>query len=70
MLCLIVVTVNLEMLACNYIISANTVDPPNKGHFGNRPVILCLEVVHVPISEIDSITVSPKLFRFYRQIQA
>ena len=27
-----------------------TVEPPNKGHFGNGPLVLCLEVV--PISEV------------------
>ena len=29
---------------------AITVEPPNKGHFGNGPLVLCLEVV--PISEV------------------
>ena len=28
----------------------NTVEPPNKGHFGNGPLVLCSEVV--PISEV------------------
>ena len=28
----------------------HTVEPPNKGHFGNGPLILCSEVV--PISEV------------------
>ena len=27
-----------------------TVEPPNKGHFGNGPLVLCSEVV--PISEV------------------
>ena len=27
-----------------------TVEPPDKGHFGNRPLVLCSEVV--PISEV------------------
>ena len=31
-------------------LKANTVEPPNKGHFGNGPLVLCLEVV--PISEV------------------
>ena len=30
--------------------SAYTVEPPNKGHFGNGPLVLCSEVV--PISEV------------------
>ena len=30
--------------------SLNTVEPPNKGHFGNGPLVLCSEVV--PISEV------------------
>ena len=29
---------------------ACTVEPPNKGHFGNGPLVLCSEVV--PISEV------------------
>ena len=29
-----------------------TVEPQNKGHFGNEPFVLCLEVV--PISEVHS----------------
>ena len=29
----------------------HTVEPPNKGHFGNRSFVLCLEVV--PISEVQ-----------------
>ena len=33
----------------------NTVEPPNKGHFGNRPVVLCSEVV--PISEVHQISI-------------
>ena len=32
-----------------------TVEPPNKGHFGNRPVVLCSEVV--PISEVHQILI-------------
>ena len=31
-------------------IMINTVEPPNKGHFGNGPLVLCSEVV--PISEV------------------
>ena len=31
-----------------------TVEPPNKGHFGNGPLILCSEVV--PISEVHDIS--------------
>ena len=32
-------------VGCGY-----TVEPPNKGHFGNGPLVLCSEVV--PISEV------------------
>ena len=32
------------------IIIIYTVEPPNKGHFGNGPLVLCSEVV--PISEV------------------
>ena len=31
-------------------VRSNTVEPPNKGHFGNGPLVLCSEVV--PISEV------------------
>ena len=31
-------------------ITKSTVEPPNKGHFGNGPLVLCSEVV--PISEV------------------
>ena len=45
-----------------------TVELPNKGHFGNRPVVLCSEVV--PISEVHQILtiLSSKIFRYYRQL--
>ena len=55
----------------------NTVEPPNKGYFGNRPVVLCsevvlcLEVVQLPMSEVHQkviiIFLYPKIFRYYRQ---
>ena len=32
-----------------------TVEPPNKGHFGNRPVVICSEVV--PISKVHRILI-------------
>ena len=43
----------------------NTVEPPNKEHFGNRPVVLCSEVV--PISEVHQIFIiflCLKIFRY------
>ena len=45
-----------------------TVEPPNKGYVGNRPVVLCSEVV--PILEVHQkvIILSPKIFRYYRQL--
>ena len=30
--------------------AGSTVEPPNKGHFGNGPLVLCSEIV--PISEV------------------
>ena len=33
----------------------NTVEPPNKGHFGNGPLVLCSEVV--PISEVHDFSI-------------
>ena len=32
-----------------------TVEPPNKGHFGNGPLVLCSEVV--PISEVHDFSI-------------
>ena len=34
----------------------NTVEPPNKGHFGNGPLVLCSEVV--PISEVHDFSIN------------
>ena len=35
---------------------ACTVEPPNKGHFGNGPLVLCSEVV--PISEVHDFSIN------------
>ena len=34
----------------------HTVEPPNKGHFGNGPLVLCSEVV--PISEVHDFSIN------------
>ena len=36
--------------------SPYTVEPPNKGHFGNGPLVLCSEVV--PISEVHDFSIN------------
>ena len=36
-------------------VHCSTVEPPNKGHFGNRPLVLCSEVV--PISEVHDFSI-------------
>ena len=38
--------------ACLQYNTTRTVEPPNKGHFGNGSFVLCSEVV--PISEVQS----------------
>ena len=35
-----------------------TVEPPNKGHFGNEPFVLCSEVV--PISEVHYVLIKDR----------
>ena len=47
--------INVLGSVCYIIIS--TVEPPNKEHFGNGPLVLCLEVV--PISEVHDFSGNP-----------
>ena len=42
--------VHEKILESLYCLKCTTVEPPNKGHFGNGPLVLCSEVV--PISEV------------------
>ena len=43
-------TVTLYRILASYMATIHAVEPPNKGHFGSGPLVLCSEVV--PISEV------------------